>query len=320
MKSNNDQFGRKIGLILLPNPPYSDQDNLDLSEFKINFYVSNADRESPNTAIIRVYNLSRSTIQRITKNAEFRAVSLNAGYEGGNYGLIFTGDIKQYRVGKENNITNYLDILAADGDRAYISSVINTTIAAGTTPAQQMQKVAESMNLPLDLGNLKTDSQHFPSIRGKVLFGMSRAAMRNIVKTLDAGWTIENGQIVVVDNTGYRDGEIVVVNSQTGLIGMPEQTDEGIRFKCLLNSRLRIGNLVRLNNNSINQIMQSSPNSANVPFNNPKGLQPLAPVLIGDGDYRVLVCESEGDTRGGPWYTNVIALAFDPTTKKTLAP
>lgn len=86
---NSDQWIRKIGLIL-----FSKQDGLDLSQFHVRFSVENADVESPNNATIRVYNLSKDTIRQIVQNSEYRSVSLNAGYENGNYGTIFQGQIK----------------------------------------------------------------------------------------------------------------------------------------------------------------------------------------------------------------------------------
>ena len=35
--------------------------------------------------------------------------------------------------------------------------------------------------------------------------------------------------------------EAVVLTAETGLVGAPEQTNDGIKVRCLLNPRLRIG-------------------------------------------------------------------------------
>lgn len=305
-----DQWIRKIGLILLAG-----ENGLDLSEFRIRFQVQNADVESPNSASIRVYNLAPETVKKITQNAEFKTVSLNAGYEDGNYGTIFNGSIKQFRIGRENATDTYLDILAADGDIGYNQGIICTTIAAGATPAQLMKTCVDSMpDTGLDVGSLKTDMQHTPQPRGTVLFGMARARLRNIASSLDAGWSIQSGKVVVTDNTGYVEGEAVRINVGTGMVGIPEQTDEGIRIQCLLNSRLRIGGLVQLNNDEIIQLLQQNPNAAPVPYNQWAGLQFLAPITP-DGIYRAFVVEHEGDTRGNNWYSHIIALAVDLTVQ-----
>ena len=42
--------------------------------------------------------------------------------------------------------------------------------------------------------------------------------------------------------------------------------------------------------------------------------------MSADGFYRVFVAEHEGDTRGQAWYTNLILLAVNPTTRKVVNP
>ncbi len=301
-----DQWVRKVGLILGGTNKL-----LDLSQFHIKFSVQNADVESPSSASIRVYNLSDATILSIGK--EFSKVTLNAGYENGNYGVIFQGDIKQFRQGRENATDTYFDILAADGDVGYNQGIVNATLAKGHSPATAIKTAVAAMpNLDLDTSSLLTDKQHVPMIRGAVLFGMSRARLRNLATSLDAGWSIQNGKVVVTDNTGYREGEAVVINVNTGLIGIPEQTDGGIRVRCLLNSRIRIGGLVKLNNKEITQLMQQNPDAAPLKFNQWAGLQYNAP-LSPDGIYRAFSVEYEGDTRGQPWYSDLVCLAMNPS-------
>lgn len=305
-----DQWIRKCELFVLSN-----DETLVLSEFRVTFSVQNADVDSPNNAAIRIYNLSKATINKLTeKSSKFRTVSLNAGYQNGSYGQIFLGQIKQFRFGKEDATTVYLDILAADGDTAYNQSFVNECLAAGNEKIQTINAIAKKMDLPVDFGNLKIDLLHTPNIRGKVLFGMGRALMRNTASYLDCGWSIQNGRIQIIPNNGYLDEQIVEINSNTGLVGMPEQTDEGIRLKCLLNSKLRIGSLIRIDNALINQLDFTG--DAPVIYNSYKGLQPLSP-LSEDSIYRVFVCEHEGDTRGNQWYTNLIGLAFDQTNQTT---
>jgi len=271
--------------------------------------------------------MSKATIKRIIENSEFKSVVINAGYEKGNYGVIFQGYIKQFRIGKESNVDSYLDILASDGDIAYNQAFVNETMAKGSTRADVINAAAKAMNLPVDYGIFKTDVQHIPSIRGKVLFGMARDKIKNESNNLNSGWSIQNGRIQIIPQNSYLKGEIVKLNSASGLIGIPEQTDEGIRFRCLLNSKLRIGGLVQIDNSIINQTMQSvnSNSSINGPVQLPAQiqynsyrLQPLAP-LSDDGVYRLFVVEHEGDTRGQPWYSNLIGLAMDMTTQTVLA-
>lgn len=302
MSDQQTQWIRKLGLQV-----FNGSKARDLSEFRVRFEVQGADTESPNTAVIRVYNLSPETIKNIRE--EFGQVQLSAGYQQGNYGLIFQGSIKQFHVGRESAVDTYLDIYAADGDIGYNNGVVNTSLAKGQTPQQVASALGNVMQAGTDFGSLTTQAQYVPSIRGQVLFGMARARMRNVASHLDSSWSFDNGQIVLIDNAGYRDGQVVDLNISTGLVGMPEQTDGGITCTSLLNSRFRIGCQIHLNNKDINQLIQNSPTST--PYNRWAGVQMIAPIDA-DGLYRAFAVNHNGDSRGNEWYSHLTLLSITP--------
>jgi len=310
--SNTTQWIRKIGLIV-----FSGNKAIDLSEFRIKFNTQAASVETPNSVAIRVYNLADATVQKITEKGEFSDVALNAGYEGGNYGLIFKGTIKQYRIGRESATDNYLDILASDGDLGFNQGYINTTLASGYTledVTKACQAGMPSTTLAPTGGIKFSGGGNFlnPQLRGTVLFGLPRIHMRNCAATLNAAWSIQNGALTLIPKTGYLPGEAVKINVGTGLIGIPEQTDEGVNIRCLLNSSIKVGGLIRLNNKELQRLMSSGGNPYNTPYNQRAGIQFNAP-LSDDGTYMAFGIEHEGDTRGHDWYTNLICLAVDTT-------
>lgn len=319
------QFKRQARLVVSPGPFQGNNpsafvpaggDSLDLSELHFTFHTSQQDVESPNNCTIRVYNLSDATVRKI--RGEYSQVTLQAGYEGGT-GVIFSGTIKQFKIGRQDATTKYLDILAADGDIPYNFSVVNKTLAAASTAEQRIAAAVGAM-----VPNGATAGYLMPATggvlpRGKVLFGMARAVLRQEARNIGATWNISNGQVNVVPLDGYLPGEAVDLTSATGMVGLPEQTNEGIKVKCLLNPRIVVGGLVRIDNKSINQIVQANPNAAPIPYNQYAGLQLLATVA-NDGLYRVYVAEHDGDTRGTSWYTNLVCLAVDPSSRKVQAP
>lgn len=283
---------------------------LDLSQMEFRFQVKASDIETPNTLACRVYNLADSTVKQI--KGEFTQVTLEAGYQNGNFGLIFSGNIKQLRKGKETDVDTYLDILAADGDIASNFGVINMTLPSGTTQAQVFTQLAKSLS---GQGvNTASDAQALANAnaiknvlsRGKVMLGMTRDYLRDWANTNGFRYSIQNGQLTLVPVTGYRDGTIVQINSQTGMIGQPEVTDGGIIVRCLLNPLIRIGALVQINNADINQTWVKDAVGLGS-FTN------IASVLrtSEDGFYRVMVAEFEGDTRGQAWDSVLTCLAKD---------
>ena len=307
MATDTVQFGRKVSLVLVDG-----EKGLELSDFRFAFKTAQQDVESPANCSIRVYNLSEATIKKV--RGEFSRVVLQAGYES-SYGVIFDGSIKQFRIGRENATDTYLDILAADGDKAYNFSTINRTLAAGSSPQDRVQAAIEAMNINgVSQGHLMPFTGGILP-RGKVLFGMARATLRQETQSQGASWTISGGKVNIVPLDGYLPGEAVVLNAKTGMVGIPEQTIDGIRVRCLLNPKLVVGGLVQIDNRSINQTVQQNPQGAPIPYNQYTGLQLLA-TTTNDGLYRLFVVEHSGDTRGNDWYSDLICLAINADTKK----
>jgi len=305
-ETNDYLFGRRASLML------TSADNvLDLSELRFRFRVESDDEESPNNAMIRVYNLNPATVTNVRK--EFDQVILQAGY-GDNFGVIFKGNIRQFRIGREGTTDTYLDLLCADGDEAYNFAMMHDTLGRGSSNEQRVRAAIAAMGAyGVTPGDLQIPSTGGILPRGKVLFGLARASIRMTAQSIGATWSIQDGKVQVTPLTGYLPGEAVVLNGQTGLVGRPEQTQNGIQAKCLINPRIQVGGLVQIDNRSINQTLNQDPWGAMVPYNQWAGLQMMAD-LQADGLYRVYVIEYEGDTRGQPYYAELTLLSIDPVT------
>lgn len=297
------QYLRRCSLIVSTG-----SQGLDLSALRIQFRVMQADVDSPNTLVARVWNLSRQTAQSIRD--EYQQVTLQAGYQAGNFAIIFQGTIKQVKQGRANARDTYVDIFAGDGDEAYNFAVVNKALAAGSKVRDQLDATTQAMQkfnvsqgyIPNELGTGGT----LP--RGKVLFGMAREQMNQITASTGTSWSIQNGKVIVIEETGYLPDEVAVLTSDTGLIGSPEATENGVEATILLNPLIKIGQRVQINNASINQrkiIEQGFPRYSDLSF--PAN-------TTADGIYRALVIEHEGDTWGDPWYSYITCLAVDPSS------
>jgi hypothetical protein len=113
----------------------------------------------------------------------------------------------------------------------------------------------------------------------------------------------------IVPETSYVPGEIPVINASTGMVGMPEQTANGIKVRMLLNPSVKIGRLIQLDNSSI----QRYEYSLSVGQQAENQFSSLQNKINGDGFYYVMHNEMWGDTRGNDWYTQVICLSVDVT-------
>ena len=117
--------------------------------------------------------------------------------------------------------------------------------------------------------------------RCKVLSGDIKDYLKHVAKNNDANWHILDGNLnILPKNKILNDSEGFVLSEQTGLINSPEKTDDGLRVTCLLNPKLNIGSLVR-----IQSILSEY-----------------------DGDYKITQLTHSGDFLNDTWQTELIAI------------
>ena len=279
---------------------------LDLSNLRIKFSVKQSDSQSPNAADIRVYNVSNETALSMLINLNPPSgigfstpgrVVLQAGYQS-NFGVIFQGNIKQIILGRESATDTFVDIVAGDGHLAYNYAIVNTTIAAGSSPMNQINAAASSMgNYGTTLGYI-SPLQQTKLPRSKVMYGNARNYLRAVAQSQNNTWSIQNEKITFIKKTSYLPGTAVILTSKTGLIGTPQQTNEGVNVKCLLNPNIQVGGRINIAEATV-QNFKINLQNVNSPAN-------IAPPLTQDGTYYVLTLEQQGDTRGVEWYTSIL--------------
>lgn len=281
---------------------------IDLSELRITFEVRTKDIQFPNRADIRVYNLSDKTAHQLRKEA--KTVTLQAGYRDVMY-TIFKGSILQARVARENPVDKFLGIIATSGDRPHNIAVVNSSLAAGHTYRDQVNECLKVMK-PLgmtegficDLGSKKMP-------RGRVLHGKASDILRDIATATGTSWSIQNDTFQMVRNNGFLPGDVTVLNSDTGLVGMAEQTIQGIECRCLLNGNLVPGGRIKIDQKSVNAA------AFGADYKNLTNSQ--LPGIAADGIYKMFVVDHVGDTRGNAWYTEIVGIAAGQPISSALA-
>lgn len=303
------QYLRKASLVV----GKSNGQALDFSQFQFTFNVRTYDLQTPNNAEIRIYNVAYDTMVMVRK--EFTTVNLNAGYNN-NFGQIFTGTIKQARIGRIG-VDNYLELAVADGDTAYNYSTLSVSLAAGATPLDIINACATALKpFGVTLGplptNLTDNNQRILSTmrypRGVTLFGMTRETLRHVATLIGCTWSIQQGQLLFIPQLSYLQGDTVIVTSASGMINLPEQTEGGVIVRCLINPSLGIGRLIWINNKQINQGRYSLAYLGEV-----QNAQLDLVSIKGDGYYKILAIDYEGDTRGQAWYCTLTCIDIDGT-------
>jgi hypothetical protein len=264
-------------------------------------------------------------------------VTLEAGYLTGNYGIIFQGAIKQYKRGRESATDTYLIIYAADGDKALTDAWANTTIAPGAGAKETLDPITKSMMAadPSLHINFISAPRGGPGgveaklVRSRVYFGHSYQYLRTWQRTHGMSVSVQNGGIQALPQDAYKPGQVVILNAKTGMIGVPEATQDGVHVDCLLNPAIMVRGLVQIDNAGVNEFGQ--PEYATVSQYDKPGGGPVQGItfpeytsmnyyasVAADGQYCVLVIDYEGDTRGLPWYNHMVCWAIDASQQPGL--
>jgi hypothetical protein len=231
------------GQVAIPatqGPPASPNKSLVISQdapgydLRIRFEVYALSTESPNRAIITIYNLADTTAQNVID--EYDHVTLQCGYQTGRFGIIFDGQIKMVEHGHESAVDSFMRIFAADGDQALIAATVNKAMPAGTTAPQIFDALADTFaEHGVSRGYVDPGAMLIPpQIRDSVLFGQTSDLMRGFAQANGATWSIYDGKLTFVQSSSYDPGDIVVLTGRTGLIGWPIATTGGLEVTSLI--------------------------------------------------------------------------------------
>jgi hypothetical protein len=301
---------------------------LELKDMHVTFSVRRGDFQNPNSADIRVYNLSNDLAQYVMDNYRVQdkvtapfskslmTVSLSAGYDA-NFGLLFNGEVKQARTGRQDQRDTFVDITAADGDEAYNFAVSARSLAAGAKPSDAVsaliQTMAQGAQGVIPQGN-PPELTARPTLRGEVFYGATRDRLRQLAYENNCTWSIQDGEFTLIPFAKYLPGPIPVISVATGLIGVPEQTDQGLEMRTLLNPNIKVGQAVKLDNKSAVNLFRYSLDAAAQSGDDASNLALSRAIHLNqDGLYYVMCVNHVGDNRGEEWYSDLICMSIDAT-------
>jgi hypothetical protein len=239
-------YGRRYRIIVSDN----NGNAFDVSQLKCVFSIVKTIQMEPNYSEITIYNLNAQTENEIIMNSA--RVTVEAGYEGKQFGLIFDGDILQTIRDKEDSTTYRLTIIALDSDRAINFDIANYSILKGQTARTIVDHIINNAQYPISLGNISQALEKSPALtRGKVFFGKSSDYLRQIAQSHDAQYYTENGKVNIIKMTDLPEGEIYDLSPKTGLIGTPEQNQYGVTGQCLINPAIKVNTLIHIDNSLV---------------------------------------------------------------------
>lgn len=210
---------------------------------RVSFIIDKSAEQEPNTAEIAVWNLAAST-RALLKEQIPLYLKLTAGYVG-NDSQIFEGDIAPDGISSVKDGNNWVTSFnAADGLEAYRTARIQHSFKKGTALVPVVKKLAKSMGIgignaieKLQQGDTKGALTEF--VNGTTLSGSVPKELSRLLESTGYTWTIQDGQLQIVEKGGRIIREVPHLTPDTGLIGSPEPgKDKFTKFRSLLQPKL----------------------------------------------------------------------------------
>jgi len=238
-------FGRKYRITISDDSGEA----LDVSDLRCTFNIIKTIQMEPNSSEISIYNLNAKTENQIMMYG--KRVTVEAGYEGTQFGLIFDGDILQTIRERENGTTLKLSIIALDSDRAINFDIANFSIVKGQTARNIIDNIVNKATNPISTGSISEKLSGQKLTRGKVVFGKASDFIRQIAKSNELQYYMDDGNLNLISLEELPEGQIIELTPKSGLIGTPEQTDYGISGQCLLNPQIKLNSLIHIDNSTV---------------------------------------------------------------------
>lgn len=241
----------------------------------LEFMVKRNVLASANTGNFRVYNLGQQHRNVIYKNqfdinVSFRSLVLKAGYGVGQaitLPIIFQGNVMQaqsYRLEKSVNFITEID--GYDYGWVMTNAKSNRNYPAGT--------VTQSKIIKDLIGDLQVTVPTDPTNKGAALsvgavspqfdvpYNQNVAIVGNtwdaLQKVTNNQAYIDNGNVYCLFENDVFEGDLTIIDSQTGLLGTPKKQQNFLIVEMLFEPRLQVGQQVQIISSSLSQYPNSN--------------------------------------------------------------
>jgi hypothetical protein len=314
---------------------YIPQNSLDPEAFRIKFTVYTVFYQKAWFADIDIYNLDKFTTNQLISGSgqttstatsptstikQGMVATLYAGYQNGAYGAIWTGPVFQARFTKEQVVDFKITLHCLLWLDPLTRTNINSTFSALTNQTDLINQIA-NLAFGSSVHTSVSDSvKSTQQSRGGVVFGSAKQFFNSTADDNNMQWFLGPRGFNfarIDDNIQANSGSDDAIPTTTGvrvysppppagypapaadgvIIGTPEQTQYGVRFRVLMDPAVQVtypAQLVKIDNSQIIQLKKSLGEYVNV-------LDPT-------GTYIVLAATYVGDTRGDAWYTEIEGL------------
>lgn len=288
-------FLRSADLIVGPkvSGTNAEREPIEARSFKnrLVFNVESTSVAASNKAKIDIYNISQES--RNFLEQKDLIVILKAGYQD-NTSTIFFGDVIRREVNR-NGPDIPVTLECGDAENILGTAHIEIGFGPGITNVQIIEQAAAKLLLSSGIQKGVKTVQYQ---NGFTFSGLVTDLLKQLTEEVGVEHLIRNGELVILPILETDDQEAVLITQNTGLIGFPTKTIDGLQFTSLLNPELMPGRAVKVESKQ---------------FQGEFGVRAeivASASLVASGDVlKARKVTHNGDTADGPWFTEVEGFA-----------
>lgn len=259
-------------------------DTLQITDLDFTFTVKKDLKGKPNTADIKVWNLSEPHRNALEQMAA-ATVQLEAGYAGGT-SVIFLGDLMTSSPSQYEGADIVSVVSSADGGKKHRSARIHVAHRKGATTRTILQSLVTALgvmpgNSAKSIAAIQASGVGDLFTLGTVLSGSAAQEMTRICRAVGWTWSIQNGALQMLQIGASLAGTAISVNQSTGMIGSPSIDKDGfLTCKSLIVPDVFPGRLMVLTSQRIS------------------------------GQFKIVETTHTGDRKGQSWYVEIKAKRY----------
>ena len=263
---------------------------VEITQLKITFSIAKTAKKNPNSCTVTVWNLAKATREKF-EEPNGRLV-LYAGYkEDVGPIMIFQGNVTSANTERDGaDIKTTFEL--ADGYRELRDSTISVGYAEGINSKQMLQDVSKSLDMPLTLPD---DAPARVWQNGFTYYGSSRVLLDKIVNATNLEWSVQNGEVQVIEKEGVTNRRGVLISSHSGMVKSPVRVKQAKVQKAGTKTEV-IPNAESDSGWKVTTLL--------MPGINP-GDRVILESLSANGIFRVESITHKGDSHGGDWHSEL---------------
>lgn len=255
------------------------------------FNVESTSVAASNKSKIDIYNIAPES--RTFLEQRQLVVFLKAGYEGG-ISTIFFGDVIR-RDTSRNGPDVITSLECGDAENILGTAHIEIGFGPGITNVEIIELAAAQLKLSAGIQKGVKTVQYQS---GFSFSGLVTDLLAQLTKEVGTEHTIRNGELIILPILEPDEQEAVLITPETGLIGFPTKTIDGLEFTSLLNPEIVPGRSVKVESKQFQGEFGARAEIVS------------SESLVKSGDIlKARKVIHDGDTASGPWFTKVEGFA-----------